>query len=261
MILLSRVIKAPFARHEGNEKKLIQIKNYVSVHKETQTEHNDIAEAAKQAQAIVQEAQHEAELLKKEAQHYYETLKQQIMQEKEQWEHEKRQLIELAQKEGYEIGLQQGKNDGLTQYLQHIERAKQLVELANNEFYKQIEAANETIFLIGLKVAERILGKQLDDNREHFVSLVKRAIREVREHSEVKVYVHPTYYDTVVSQKDELKAIFNREVDLFIYPDDQLSEHGCFIESPFGRIDASVDTQLHQIKEKLRERFEHLEEE
>lgn len=78
----------------------------------------------------------------------------------------------------------------------------------------------------------------------------------MREQSEVKVYVHPFYYEMLVQQKDELRAVFNQPTDIFIYPDEQLTENGCVIETPFGRIDASVDTQLQQIKQQLLERLE-----
>jgi flagellar assembly protein FliH len=259
MISLSKIIKAPFTRNGGNDKRIIEIRDYFTASKQVPETDSNI-QAQLQAQIILENAKVEAETLKREAKLYYENVQRQILQEKENWEDEKQQLVEMARKEGYEIGLQQGHQDGLAQYHQLIEQARQIVESANNEYYRQVEAANETILLIGLKVAEKILNAHLNENDEHFVSLVKRAIREAREHSEVKIYVHPTYYDAVISQKDELKEIFNQEVDLFIYPDAQLPEHGCIIESPFGRIDASVDTQLQQIKEKLRERFEQLEE-
>jgi flagellar assembly protein FliH len=259
MISLSKIIKAPFTRNAGNDKKVIEIKDYFTVPKQV-PETNSNLQTQLQTQTILENAKVEAETLKREAQLYYETVQRQILQEKENWEDEKQQLVEMARKEGYEIGLQQGRQDGLAQYHQLIEQARQIVESANNEYYRQIEAANETILLIGLKVAEKILDAHLSENNKHFISLVKRAIREAREHSEVKIYVHPIYYDAVISQKDELKEIFNQEVDLFIYPDAQLPEHGCIIESPFGRIDASVDIQLQQIKEKLRERLEQLEE-
>ena len=36
-----------------------------------------------------------------------------------------------------------------------------------------------------------------------------------------------------------------------IFPDDDLKETDCIIESTFGRIDASVDSQLHELKLKL----------
>ncbi|MBB5323675.1 flagellar assembly protein FliH [Anoxybacillus tepidamans] len=251
---MSNVIKAPFTKTDHSNKKIIEVKNYFL----KQTDFlvpNDIDEQTN-AQMMIEQAKREAELIKQEAEQYYHSLKQHISQEQEHWKIEKQQLIATVQQEGYEVGFAQGKEEALHRYDELINEAKRIVETANRQFYEQIEEASETILLIGLKVAERILGEKLMENSEHFLSLVKRAIKEVREQSEVKVYVHPFYYEMLVQQKDELRAVFNQPTDIFIYPDEQLTENGCVIETPFGRIDASVDTQLQQIKQQLLERLE-----
>lgn len=252
MILLSNVIKAPFTKTDPNNKKMIEVKNYFL----KQTDAPVPNDERENVQKMIEQAKREAQLIQKEAEQYYHSVKQQILQEQEHWQMEKQQLIAAAQQEGYEAGFAQGKEEALHRYQELINEAKRIVETANGQFYEQIEAANETILLIGLKVAERILGEKLAENGEHFLSLVKRAMKEVREQSEVKIYVHPLYYEMLVQQKDELKAVFNQPTDIFIYPDEQLQENGCMIETPFGRIDASVDTQLQQIKQQLLERLE-----
>ncbi|WP_027408684.1 flagellar assembly protein FliH [Anoxybacteroides tepidamans] len=253
MILLSKVIKASFTKTDHGSKKIIEVKNCFQKQAEVSF-HVEMDEGAS-AQNIVEQAEREAKLIKQEAEKYYHSLKQQILQERENWQLEKQQLMLAAQQEGYEAGYTQGKEEGLQSYHECIEEARRVIQAANEQFYEQIESAKETIFLIGLKVAERILGEKISENNEHFLSLVQRAMKEVREQSEVKLYVHPFYYEMVVQQKDELKAVFNQPADIFIYPDEQLAKDGCVIETPFGRIDASVDTQLQQIKEKLLERL------
>lgn len=249
MILLSNVIKAPFTKTDHHNKKVIEIKHCFLPQKEAPT-----LEDTREHERMIEQAKQEARLIQQEAEQYYHSVKQQILQEQEQWQIEKQQLAKMAQQEGYEAGFLQGKEEAFRQYEQLIHEAKRIVETANEQFYAQMEATDETILLIGLKVAERILGEKLADS-EHFLSLVKRAIREAREQSEVKIYVHPCYYEWLVQQKEELKAMFNEPVDLFLYPDEQLQETSCIIETPFGRIDASVDTQLQQIKEQLLERL------
>lgn len=51
-------------------------------------------------------------------------------------------------------------------------------------------------------------------------------------------------------------ALFPKELDFYIYPDEELSEMDCIIESANGRIDASIDSQLEEIKNKLIELLE-----
>ncbi|REK55226.1 MAG: flagellar assembly protein FliH [Geobacillus sp.] len=249
MILLSNVIKAPFTKINRVGKKMIEIKRLDFEQPTAPDEQRENHEAA------VEHAKHEAERIKREAEQYYELIRQQVQQEQEAWQTEKEQLIQSAREEGYKNGFEQGKAEALHHCRELIEQARQITETANAQFYEQINASAETILRIGIKVAERIIGEKLAENHDHFLSLVKRALKEVREQSEVTIYVHPASYETVVRRKEELKALFHHEADVFIHPDEQLEEHGCIIETPFGRIDASVDTQLEQIKEKLFERM------
>lgn len=249
MILLSNVIKAPFTKTNRADKKIIEIKRLVLEQPTAPDEQQESHEAA------LERAKHEAEQIKREAEQYYESIRRQLSKEQEAWQIEKEQLIQSAREEGYKDGFQQGKEEALHRYRELIEQARKITETANAQFYEQINASAETILRIGIKVAERIIGEKLGENHDHFLSLVKRAIKEVREQTEVTVYVHPLSYETIARRKEELKALFHHEADVFIHPDEQLEEHGCIIETPFGRIDASVDTQLEQIKEKLFERM------
>ena len=51
-------------------------------------------------------------------------------------------------------------------------------------------------------------------------------------------------------------SLFPRETEFYIYPDDELENDGCVIESSNGRLEASVDEQLEQIRIKLLEILE-----
>lgn len=54
-----------------------------------------------------------------------------------------------------------------------------------------------------------------------------------------------------VKSKNELKTLVTNDTDLYVYANAELNEQDCFIESAFGRIDLSIDTQLEQLKEQL----------
>jgi flagellar assembly protein FliH len=248
MISLSNVIKALSLQNRMG-KKTIEIKHVF---------HEPPYETAKPPEdheAVMEQAKREAVQIRQEAEQYYEAMRQQVLKEKEEWRIEKEQLVQLARKEGYHAGFEKGCQEALQNYDELIAKARHITELANVQFYEQINASAETILRIGMKVAERIIGEVLEKDPNYFLSLVKRVLKEVREQTEVTIYVHPFSYEIVARQKEELKSLFPHEVDLFIHPDDELQEHGCLVETPFGRIDASVDTQLAQIKEKLFERI------
>jgi len=137
-----------------------------------------------------------------------------------------------------------------------IDLAKQTVTSSKSDYQRTIEQSEPTILEIGLKVAERILGEHLDGTSEHFISIVKRALKEAREYREVQLHVNPLHYEFLLSQKEDLLKIFPKETEVYIYPDGELSQNSCIIESANGRIDASVDQQLLEIKAKLFELLE-----
>jgi flagellar assembly protein FliH len=247
MISLSNVIKALSLKNRTG-KKTIEIKHIF---------HEPSYETAKQPdyETVMEQVKQEAAKIRQEAEQYYEAMRKQVLKEKEEWRIEKEQLVQLAREEGYHAGFAKGRQEALEHYDELIAKARHITELANVQFYEQINASTETILRLGMKVAERIIGEALGKDPNYFLTLVKRVLKEVREQTEVTIYVHPLSYEIVARQKEELKSLFPHEVDIFIHPDNELEEYGCLVETPFGRIDASVDTQLAQIKEKLFERI------
>ncbi|NNU82580.1 flagellar assembly protein FliH [Geobacillus sp. BMUD] len=247
MILLSNVIKAPkLAARVG--KKTIVVQRHVS------DPSSSADDRQREIEAIVA-AKEEVVKLRHQAEQYYESVREQLAREKEEWQREKERLMQEARDRGYEDGYAAGREEALGEHRTWIEQARRLAERANTEFYARIESTAEAMLDVALKAAERIIGAALEGDRNAFLSLVHQALQEVRRQTEVAVYVHPHCYEIVAEQKELLKSVFPHRVDLFIYPDDALPEYGCVVETPFGRIEASVDVQLERLREALYRRL------
>lgn len=243
---LSRVIKSGHAWSLHKPHKLtirtIQIQEeFAASDQKENTQRSQFLEAAHlEAEKILEKAEEEKTRLLKE-----------IEKEREAWQEEKARLIEEARKEGYQDGFEKGKKDGLQEYENVIESARQVVQLSKKDYEKKIEASEETIIEIAVKVAEKIIAANLKREPELFTGLVREVICEVKEYPEVKIYVHPDKYEFMLEQKEELMELFTTKTELYIFPDVNLPENGICVESPFGKIDASIDTQLEQLKSKL----------
>jgi flagellar assembly protein FliH len=252
MISLSRLIKSHWAQPAEQQKKVISIKllNHHSQASEVQEEMSFdhqllIDEARREAEAIIQKANDEAR-----------QLLERIDQERAQFEQEKAEARESARQEGFQQGMAEGRQSGLQEFSETIKFAKEVVESSKAEYQKTIESSEGTILDIGIKVAERILSGVLEEDSSKFLPVVKRALKESREYREVQLHVHPSRYSFLLEHKDELLALYPRETNLYIYPDEELKEDSCFIESPGGRINAGVDSQLEEMKRKLIELLE-----
>lgn len=234
--------------------KVIGVRKISPLKKSEQSELDQTIEFEKQkilekfhsdAQSLLDNARKEAELIKKD-----------IDKDQTAWYQEKQLLMEEAKKEGYQQGLHEGQSQGFDQYRDQIELAKKIVDDSKEEFLKHIESSEKVILDLGIQTAEKILQTTIADHSDKFYSLVKHVLKEAREYKEVHIHIHPSHFNYVMEHKDELDAFFANNQQCYIYPNDELEIHQCFIESGNGRIDASINSQLTELKKKLLEFLE-----
>ena len=255
MILLSRIIKSYQAKDQTKKEIEIKIRPFPTIdlnqeHQESEVDHTPIYEQ-------IEQAKQEAALLLNDAKEQAQTILGEIEQAKNQWElEEKPMYLEQVQKEGYQQGKEDGVQKGYSEMTDILSHAKEIVALSKQDYEKHIESAEPVILELAIKVAEKIIGLKLNETNDTFLSIVKRTIKQVKDNREVQLHVHPTQYPFVLSQKEELEAIFPKNTDFYIYPDEDLLEYSCIIESENGRIDASVDSQLEELRTKLIEFME-----
>ncbi|MFD0049308.1 flagellar assembly protein FliH [Actinomycetes bacterium NPDC127524] len=256
MILLSRIIKSYHAAAEKAGNKTIKIREFSSF-SHAEEDMDDPLDAAHAHTHAAEKARHEAEEILNGARSRANELIQEAQAQKEFWEQtEKQQYIQQAFDQGYQEGLESGRQRGYGEMSQSIEFAKTVVEASKKDYQQHIESSEKIILELGISVAEKIIGKAMETDSEYFFSAVKKAIKNAREYRDIQLHVHPAHYEFILSRKEELLSIFPKETDFYVYPDHDLNEGSCIIESQNGRIDASIDTQLEVIKQKLADMLE-----
>ena len=253
MTLLSRIIKSHVTDTSKDANKIIHIKKIINEPNEESTTKEE--ELHSIDFALIQ-ANEKAESILKEAREKAEQIHIKIQEEIQRWNDEKQSLVEEARREGYQVGREQGVVDSQKECQHLLDLAKETVTHAKYEYQSVVEKSEMTILNLGIKVAEKIMNQQLDQNNENYLFIVKNAIKEAREYKNIELHVHPVHYSFILSHKKELMALFPRETEFYIYPNDELVENGCVIESSNGRLVASVDEQLEQIRIKLLEILE-----
>lgn len=248
MILLSRIIKSQFAKTAEVKNKQIKIRNFdLSDSPEEQVNFQEYMITEQ-----IEDAKREAKALIKEAETKADQILQEIEQAKEYWEnHEKTECMKQAYDSGFTEGVQTGRSSGYEEWIGKIDQAKEIVDSSKEEYVKYIDSSEAMILELAITVAEKIIDQKLRESSEAFLSIVKRTIKEARNYREIQLHINPVHYEEIIEQKEDLQAMFTKETALIIYPDPELSEDSCLIESANGRIDASVDSQLREIKDKL----------
>lgn len=244
MILLSSVYKLKDVKTNS---KVIGIKPIIQdVSGISDDENNELEKAQEQ----LSETLEKVEVAKQEARDLIESARRQIHEDKEFWERQKQDFIQQAQQQGYQDGFESGRKDSEEQYAKLIDQAKAVVDLSKMDYKATVEQSEEVIVRLGLKVAEKILRIELQQDGQ-YLNIVKGVLKEVKDKPSISVYSHPDDYQIVLEHKEELTNIVNTKADLSIYPDSSLERGSCLVETPFGKIDASVDSQLQELRNKL----------
>lgn len=248
-ISLSNVIKSNYAEH--SREKIISIRLFNPQQDNSHPDTSERETGTALYEEHVNRAYEEAENILLAAKQQAEEIRNQIELERQALEEEKRQVFEQAKKEGFEAGIQLGKEQGYREVEEQIQFAKSIVDNAKIEFAQSVDRSEHVILDIGLKTAEKILNSTLSEQPDKFINLVKKAITETMDRKEINILVHPNLYEVVVNKKEEYLSPILRDAQIFVYPDVNLTEGGCVIETDGERIDASIDSQLNELRIKL----------
>lgn len=195
----------------------------------------------------------EAELvrLKEEKEKLLQATRQKIINEKENWIKEKELLIKEGYQEGYDLGFIEGKQASEEKYNKLITQINDLVDVTTKDYHTTLEQSEHIIVDLAIKTSEKIIKDKIVEDSKVFLEIVTEAIKEIKDQSIISIYLHPNNYELLMKQKEELVNALDGDTKLSIYVDQKMVENECLIEHPFGQIDASIDTQLQQIREVL----------
>ena len=106
----------------------------------------------------------------------------------------------------------------------------------------------DKVLSIALKAAKKIVGEELKLNNEAIVQIVKNALKPVREHQRVKIFVNKSDFEILKIEKQVLLDSLLQVKSFSIEPRDDIEKGGCIIETEAGIINAQLETQFRAIQ-------------
>jgi type III secretion protein L len=169
-----------------------------------------------------------------------------------------RELLHKAQQEAEEIirkaqqeseqqrkaAFDSGYQEGLAQVTETLTKAR----LEHEQFLKN---ANRDLMDLAFKIAEKIIGKQLEIEPETIIGIVKQAMQTVRQSKQLTIRVHPEDAKFLKENEEELMESLGRQRIIDIMEDKKVQHGGCIIESEIGTVEAQLQTQLERLKKIL----------
>ncbi len=164
--------------------------------------------------------------------------------------------IEAVEREAYERGFAAGERAG-------FEFGKQKAEVLFNGIAGLLEALStlkETLHkpcedeMVELCVAisRKVLQRELELKREGIVDCVRIALKSVVAGGEITIKVNPKDHDILLQHKGELARYGDGVKGVKVESDESVSRGGCLVSTNFGEIDATIDSVMAEIEEKLK---------
>ncbi len=155
--------------------------------------------------------------------------------------------------QAYQKGLQKGKKEAREKQrlktasaVKGLGRATAALEQIREK--KKIAAEIETIRR-SLAAAKQIIEKEIEVNPEIVRNVAASALHRVADIKGIVIRVNPLDLETLMSFKKELRAMFKADEDFQMEQDSTIARGGCIIDTAFGDIDASIDSQLKAIED------------
>lgn len=129
-----------------------------------------------------------------------------------------------------------------------IDAFAQAIESALGSF---LHALERDAVKLAIAIAERIVKREIADDREIVLGQIHEAMRRLVGVEKVKIRIHPKDEELVRSMRSALIAGSDAVRELAIEQDESVAPGGCVLESDSGNVDASIATQFERIETAL----------
>jgi flagellar assembly protein FliH len=248
MILLSNIIKAEYVLYERMKK----VENIVSTKISSSKE--DLCETYNQREIIIKDASIEGLRIVNTA--------------KRNAQIEAAEIKKRAYKDGYNAGLEIGKNKGYDEGYQtglktireelfreneiRLNEITGMLEIIENNKQAIISKYENEISKLAIDIAEKIMRQKIELKDNSLSQIIESVINDYKNVEWVKIYLsNEQEVKAIEADKSLINELNKVSNDIKIEVKKDLSKGSCIIETPHSIVDASLDTQLNNLKEIL----------
>lgn len=228
----------------------------------TEEKHNmndDLSLSEIDIEKLITDAKEKAIIIIKQAKEQAEEIIDKEKNNISKWWDEKRaednNIIENIKKNGYNEGFSEGKiiaeEETQMKYQSLITQSQRVLDESYKMKGQIINEAELSIIEISILIAEKIIIKETEIDKNIIKSITKEALKNINEFEKISIYVNPEDFPFIQNAREDLLNGLNGQVELKLYPDFSITSGGCIIKTSTGTLDAKIDTQLGEIKQAL----------
>ena len=160
-----------------------------------------------------------------------------------------------GEKLGYEAGLTKGMEEGLKEGRQSIDEeqhrmlrsCKHLYESILRKRQQLVDEASQEMLELSYEIAEKILCIEIERNDSAIIEVFRQAVGALMSKHKISVKLNPVDAEKLMEAKDPLIEELGLD-GLSIISDEKLERMSCVVKTPNETVDASMDTQLREIR-------------
>lgn len=161
-------------------------------------------------------------------------------------------IKQSAKEEGFNEGYEEGKNQAFNEIEAERESFNKEKEELINSYNEMVKNIEERMVDVIANVYEHVFGENFFNKRDVMIYLINKALLVANTADKVVIHVSFDDYDMLMNRKAMIfdRTTFTEEPD--IKPREDLLSGQAKIETPFGIMDCSIDTELRELSKTLR---------
>lgn len=156
--------------------------------------------------------------------------------------------IDIEKKKSHMEGMQASFEEAKNEVAHEVKTIQLIIKAFTDNTIDAINDFEHSLVKLSIKIAEKVIKKKIEDEDDVVISVVRNALKTVKDSSEITVLLNPNDLE-ILSQYEELVSYENRKIKFLT--DERIESGGCKIHSDWGVIDAQIDTQLEEIYTQL----------
>lgn len=158
--------------------------------------------------------------------------------------------LEAVEREAYARGLADGQRAGEVATADRVNAITAQIATAVADLAAVrgvlMRRSERDLVRLAVSMAERVLRREIDMDRELLVVMARVAIDRLGEHAAATIHLNPVDLDAVLARRS---PELGKSVELIA--DASIPRGGCVVKSAFGTIDTGIDSQIRELSRAL----------
>ena len=150
-----------------------------------------------------------------------------------------------------------GYREAMEQSGQRLETATQALAAGLDEISRLREGlarnSQQDMLRLVMTVAEKIIREQAVVDKQVVLNVIEHALNDAVRADHYRIHVNPADLEAVTEKKPLFLASISGLKNIHVEADETISAGGCRVDSEFGDVDATLETQLETIRQVLQE--------